>query len=352
MIVSLDISPLSKNSGHSIRGSGFYCKHLKEELLKSNKLKLQFFEAQSNTPEVSDIYHVPYFDPFFLTINSKHISKTIVTVHDLIPLKFPKHFSKGLKGYIKWRIQKNKLQKVPAVITDSHASKRDISNLAGINKNKIHVIYLAADSRFKKISDNKLLEKTRKKYNLPEKFVLYVGDATWNKNLPRLLKASLKAQVPLILAGKTLSEKVTDSTHPWAKDLVTSQSLIQKNQALSTLGFVPDDDLVALYNLATVFAMPSLYEGFGLPVLEAMACGTPVITSKEGSLSEVSKKAAFCVDPYDEKSISQGIKQVVEDREIRKKLSTLSIENSKKFSWKKTADQTIKVYEKVHRTNR
>ena len=149
------------------------------------------------------------------------------------------------------------------------------------------------------------------------------------------------------MVGKTLVEKNFDRDNPWNKDLVESQRLIEGDDRFIRLGFVPTDDLIAIYNSATVFVMPSVYEGFGLPVIEAMQCGCPVVTTKGGSLSEVAGEAAIYVDGYDVQNIANGIGEVFFSNELREELSQKGLEQAKKFSWKHTAKKTIEVYEKV-----
>ena len=152
--------------------------------------------------------------------------------------------------------------------------------------------------------------KLKRKYNLPEEFVLYVGDVTWNKNLPRLIDATKELNIPLVMVGKSLVSEEYDRYNPWNTDLNRVNELAKNDKNILRLGFVSNEDLVRIYNLATVFAMPSIYEGFGLPILEAMACGCPVVTTKEGSLLEVAKDSAYFVDAYDVESISKGLRKV------------------------------------------
>lgn len=187
----------------------------------------------------------------------------------------------------------------------------------------------------------------KKKYNLPDKFILYVGDATWNKNLPTLIRAAKKIAVPLVLVGKAMMEKDFDKTNPWNQDLLNAQKLIENDKNIFALGFVNKDDLILLYNAAAVFAMPSLYEGFGLPILEAMSCGCPVVTTKEGSLQEIAGTAAFYVDGYSVDSIASGMKKVFSDEKLQRKLTDEGFINIKRFSWKKTAVETFDVYKKI-----
>jgi glycosyltransferase involved in cell wall biosynthesis len=305
-----------------------------------------FFSEGEKLPNKLDLIHYPYFEPFFLTLPVWKRCKTIVTVHDLTPLVFPKNFPTGVKGFLKWQVQKQSLKNCDAIITDSYTSKKDIERLCSIEAKKIHVVYLAAGEQFQQI-ETKKIEEVRRKYNLPASFALYVGDATANKNLPRLVQACIQANIPLVMVGKSLNDTNGDRENGWNKDLVKVQAIAQENPLIHIVGFISNQDLVAFYNAATLFVMPSLYEGFGLPILEAMACGCPVVTSGEGSLKEVAGDAAYVIDAYDSKSISEGVKRVFLDDALQKELSEKGKEHAKKFTWQKTAAQTISVYTSV-----
>lgn len=347
MNIAIDVTPLE--SGHNVRGVGFYLNHLKNAFETDyHEHKYLFFTGQAPEKGV-DIIHYPYFDPFFRTIPLRKRIPTVVTVHDLTPIVFANHFPAGIKGNLIWQFNRYLLKNVDGIITDSHSSTEDVLHLIGLSKDKVHTVYLAAGEEFKqkKISaaERKRLQDS---YHLPEKFALYVGDVTWNKNLPRLLKSAIKANIPLMLIGKAISEKDYDRNHPWSKDRVKVQQLIENNRSLLyPLGFVSNEDLVSLYNLATVFVMPSLYEGFGLPVIEAMQSGCPVITSKEGSLPEVGGDAVYYIDAYSEESIVNGLQEVFNTQKLQRELSVKGIEQAKRFSWKKTAEKTITVYSSI-----
>jgi len=349
MNIALDITPVkSKDSiSHRVRGIGFYIENLKKSLLQYYpNNKYIFFTRGEKLPENIDLVHYPYFEPFFLTLQIFKEHKTVVTVHDLTPLVFPKYFPIGIKGGIKWQIQKRALRKTDAIVTDSICSKNDIVRHTGISDSKIQVVYLAASDAFKKIEKSSILGSIREKYRLPDKFVLYVGDATWNKNLPRLIEAVKEINVTLVMVGAALVQREFDHPNPWNQDLLKVQKQVENDKRIIRLGFIPTQDLVALYNLATVFIMPSLYEGFGLPILEAMSCGCPVVTTKMGSIPEVAVDAAHYVDAYDINKIANGIGEVYFNQKLQKELSQKGLKQAKKFSWKKTAENTMKVYER------
>lgn len=338
---------------HRVRGAGVYAENLAKSLRKYFQKEIFTVCSLEKIPKDADIIHFLYFEPFFRTLPIIKKGKTVATVHDLTPLVFPKYFPKGIRGSFKWFIQRAALRRLNAIIADSFSSKKDIVKYAGISEKKVDVVYLATGEEYKRLKMQDVrLKNIRKKYELPEKFILYVGDVTWNKNLPRLIEAVRGINLPLVMVGKALTSKDYDRNNPWNRDLARVQELIEGSGSnaqsqIKTLGFVSDKDLVLLYNLATVLAMPSFYEGFGLPILEAMACGCPVVTTKEGSISEVAGDAAYYVDAHDVDSIAKGIKEVFLNTELQKKLSEKGLDQSKEFSWKKTAAHTLRVYEKV-----
>lgn len=349
MRVAIDISPLTSGNflQHRVRGTGFYLRNLKESLLKYYPdNEYEFFNRVEKIKTNPDVIHYPYFEPYFLTLPPNISTTNVVTVHDLTPLVFKNEFPAGVKGVIKWQIQRRRLRRAGAIITDSNSSKKDINKFSGIDNSKIYVVYLAADSHFKQISEEKKRE-IIKKFNLPKDFVLYVGDATWNKNLPGLIEAVKKTGLHLVIAGAAFVNETFDQSNAWNKDLAKSQSLAKQNKRIISTGFVDNEDLIALYNTAKIFVMPSFYEGFGLPVLEAMQSGCPVITTKRGSLQEVAGQAAYFVDPNDIASIEKGIKEVMGDSNLRQKLGELGLEQANKFTWKKTANETLEVYKSI-----
>ncbi len=350
MNIAIDISPLDDSGQgklHRVRGTGFYIHNLKEALLENYpNHSYSFFTENDQIPSVTNVVHYPYFEPFFLTLPARSMFKTVVTVHDLTPLVFPADFPSGIKGKIKWYIQKRRLGRINAIVTDSEASKKDIVRFTSIPSERIHVVYLAPSRVYRKVSSDSFKE-IKKKYDLPPKFALYVGDVTPNKNLPRLVEAVKRANIPLVMVGSALVKKDYDLTNPWNRDLKKIQDMISSTSNVYCLGFVPTDELVVLYNMATVFVMPSLYEGFGLPLLEAMASHCPVITSREGSINEVVSDSAYFIDPHDSTSIAEGIAEVFKNEKLQKELVVKGEINMKRFSWKKTAEETLRVYKSV-----
>lgn len=345
MRIAIDSTPLA--TGHKKRGIGLYTKKLIEALRKIDKSnEYILFTRGQELPKV-DLVHFPYFDLFFLTLPLKKPYKTIITIHDLIPLVFSEFYSPGVRGKIKFQIQKFSAKNVSAVITDSINSKKDIVNFLDFSPEKIYVVYLAADGLFRPISDQALLEKVRKKFNLPEKFILYVGDVNLHKNLKKLLTAAAIVNLPLVAVGEALANKRLAETG----ELLSEIERLKIGKRVLRLGFVSEDDLVGIYNLATVFVEPSLYEGFGLPVLEAMSCGLPVASSTTSSLPEVGGAAPIYFDPNSRDSMVKAIKTIIDYYEKNPakydELKRKGLTQAAKFSWEKTARETLKVYEMV-----
>ena len=345
MKIAIDATPLE--TGHKRRGIGIYTRKLVEALKRVDKAnEYILFSRGQKLPKV-DLVHYPYFDLFFLTLPVKKPYKTAITIHDLIPLVFPQFFPPGIRGKIKFQIQKFSTRNISGIITDSENSKKDIIRFLNFPVDKVNVVYLAANEIFRPILDKGFLAKVKRKYNLPEKFILYVGDVNLHKNLKRLFEAIAKVDLPLVAVGEAL----TDDNLKETKQLLLEIERLGISKKVHRLGFVPEEDLVGVYNLATLLVEPSLYEGFGLPVLEAMACGLPVACSNTSSLPEVGGQAPVYFNPGHVDDLASAILKIVEwsqnDKSKYDELKFKGIEQAKKFSWEKTAKETIKVYQKV-----
>lgn len=332
-------------TGHGRRGVGTYTKNLIDALQKyGSQHSYSLFTRKQKVPGRADIVHYPYFDPFFLTLPLTKPKPTVVTVHDLTPLVFPDKFPVGIRGTIKWMIQRQSLRGARRIITDSHSSEKDITDIAGIKKDIVDTVYLAPDPAYHRVADSGVLTKTRKKYSLPEKFILYVGDVNWNKNVPGLIRAfsGIRKNMKLVLVGTAFTGTAlmeTQEINRLIGELGLDASVIRT-------GYVPQESLAAIYTLASCMVIPSFYEGFGLPVLEAMACGCPVVSTNVSSLKEIAGPAILVSALPDD--LARGIMRAVEgDREtqIRRQYEWV-----RRFTWKKTAQETIVSYEKVLET--
>lgn len=333
---------LSLQTGHKYRGIGFYTKNLLESLQKNKDLEVIEFNKDSEIAKV-DLIHYPYFDLFQNTLPFQKHFPTVVTIHDVTPLKFPRNYPSGIRGSFNNLLQKVSLKTVKAVITDSEASKNDIPKYLGVNPAKIYVVHLAGGTFYRKIKDLKILGKVKDKYRLPEKFAIYIGSVNWNKNLLNLTQACLEAGLDLVLVGKDFENR-DNLGHPERQSYRQFLKKYKENPQIHILGYIIDEDLVGIVNLANVLLLPSYYEGFGLPILDAQNCGTPVITSNISSMPEIAGKGALLVDPNSSDSISEGISQIIKNPEIRSNLIKLGFENVKRFSWEKCARETIEVY--------
>src|SRR3990167_8090765 len=342
MKVVVDISPTL--TGHSVRGIGSYTQKLVEQFQQGNwPVEFEFFETP-NSPPPADVVHYPYFDLFFHSLPIKKSTGRVVTIHDVIPLVFPDYFPVGIKGYINLFFQKKALKNVDAIICDSQTSKKDIVSKLSFPQDKIHVIYLAASSNFNPITDENTLFSVSKKYNLPKKFVLYVGDVNWNKNLQNSLEAVKIAKVNLVMVGKALTDD--GLTQVEEIDRIIKKLGLQK-QVIKT-GYIDENDLISIYNLTSLTVLPSFYEGFGLPVLESMACGTPVVCSNVASLAEITGSSAIFCDPADPNNIAQKITHALNlSKRQKENFSQKLIKHASKFSWHKVARQTINVYKSI-----
>ena len=282
-------------------------------------------------------------DIFFATDINSYLApqagvKVVSMAYDLIPFIFPEVMaSQPLPVRIGWRVNFNKLRESTAVIAISEATKKDLIHLYGIDPEKVTVIYPGMDHLLfnRANAENQSRQnQVLRRYGIDGKFLLYVGDSEWRKNLRRVLEALAKidTEIRLVLVGKRAR---TDAVlQCWIRELGLEGRVM-------TPGFVPDEDLPPLYGAAELFLFPSLYEGFGLPVVEAMACGCPVITSNVSSMPEIAGDAALLVDPADSGQIYESINKVLNEDDVKSALSDAGVRRSKFFSWEKSAKETI-----------
>ncbi|HEX6977553.1 MAG TPA: glycosyltransferase family 1 protein [Patescibacteria group bacterium] len=362
--VAIDTGPLT--SGHSVRGIGVHTRLLIEHLEKLNGVKVEAVDFTKTDLSKFDVAHYQFFNPFFVNLPLIKKTKTVVTIHDLIPLIYPKHYPPGLKGKIKFNLNKFLVKRADAVITISETSKKDIVRFLGIRPEKIHVVYLAPKPIYRKIGDQKTLNKAREKYGLPDKFVLYVGDVNYNKNIPTLIKACEIADIPLVIAGKQAMDIETqgmgindikglkdwfrfvlNKPHPELAHFKQILKAFDKSKNIKRLGFVPDEDLVAIYNLASIYCQPSYYEGYGIPVVDALTCGTPVVASRTQALVEIAGDGAYFADAKKPEDFATKFKRIIEDKKLRNKYIDSGREAVKKYSWQNTAQGTLAVYESL-----
>lgn len=343
--VVLDTSPLA--SGHAHRGIGMYTRQLMSELEEIPELEVERITAPQTTSAPPDLIHYPYFDLFFSTLPWRRPAPTIVTVHDVIPLLFPQQYKPGIRGTMRFWRQRATLQKVQAVITDSEASKRDIIKYLKIPAQRIHVIYLAASSEFAP-SKPEYVKKVLKRQGLPAQYILYVGDINYNKNIPQLIKSLkyLPAELHLVCVGKNFSPQDIPEWQ-WIETQIALSDVAHRVHFVPDLGGGDTKELAALYSGAVAYVQPSLAEGFGLPVLEALQCGTPVVCSQNSSLTEIGGPAAVFVEATCEK-IADGVNEVLAWTKTKRSAKVKQGRQwAASFTWKRTAKQTNQVYQQV-----
>ena len=265
----------------------------------------------------------------------------VVTIHDAIPYVYPQTSTR-----LDWLIYHVwlplALRRVDAVITDSEQSRKDIITYLPVSPERVVPVSLAADRRFRPMETSEV-EPILRTYDVQSPYILYVGALESRKNLPRLLEAyallrqwSPQWRLVIVGARKWKFSPIFDAV----------QRLGLETHVTFT-GYVEDEHLPALYAGADLFAFPSLYEGFGLPVLEAMACGTPVVTSNASSLPEVAGDAAILVDPHDVEQIVNAMRLVLTQPALAAALRAKGLARAAQFSWERTARETIAVYERV-----
>jgi glycosyltransferase involved in cell wall biosynthesis len=362
MKIGIDI----RETVHEKAGKGYYAAHLVDEILKQDKVNqyilytdcpVEIYRGFKNAETrpvgkkglfwhksvLKDAYKENldvYFSPTSYIIPAIHNPKklkVVMTVHDLVAFLFPQRHNKKAVFTEKFTLQKA-LKKVVKVLSVSENTKRDLVNRFNCKDNLVDIVSNAASEIYEPIPEE-IYDHFKDAHNLPEKFIFCAGTLEPRKNYPTLLRGFAEVvkkmpDVKLLIAGKRgwMFDEIYKTVHDLGID-----------DNVRFLGYVPERDLVYLYNLATVFVWPSLYEGFGIPPLEAMQSGCPVITSNTSSLPEVVGKGAITVDPYDEKELADAMIKVLKDSELSKELIRKGFNQSRKFSWKLSADRFLDI---------
>lgn len=323
----IGINVVMYNDGLLIDRNKFYDKYIKfikrlfreniclNNWLKDNKVTLYHVTKNTGIPILLDV-------------------PVIVTIHDIIPHIFPKYYLKNYLEKFYYEIAiKIAILKSKKIITISNFSKSELIKYYKVNPEKIAVIPLAYNKSFHVINNKNFLNKVKIAYNLNYKYILAIGGSEYRKNIERLIKVFLNEFSEkynlVIIGGK------------W-RDIDLSKKYKSKN--IIFLSNVPEKDLVAIYNMAEVFVFPSFYEGFGIPVLEGMACGIPVITSNISSMPEVGGEAAIYFDPFDEIDMAEKISLVLDNEYLKKIMVIKGLEKVKEYSWEKCVYHTLKIY--------
>ncbi len=293
-----------------------------------------------------DVLHSPDFIPPARTRGS-----SVVTVHDLAFLLYPRFLTRpSARYYGQVDVVAHRADHIIAV---SESTKRDTVRLLGVPEEKISVIHEAAHPLFTPITSAEPIARVCARYRLPRDFILFVSTIEPRKNLPTLLRAfrrlrdNYKSQVAdaATLSGVTLA--IAGQRGWLAEEVDAVVDELKLGDAVRFLGGVPNEELVYLYNAAKLFVFPSFYEGFGLPPLEAMACGTPVVCSNTSSLPEVVGDAGYLIDPNDVDELTVAMWRLLSDENLRREMRSKGLKRAQIFSWERAARETLKVYRQV-----
>jgi glycosyltransferase involved in cell wall biosynthesis len=309
------------------------------ERSRAYSVREQFAVPVDLRREGAGLFHAPHYVLPPLTP-----CRSVVTIHDCIHLRFPQY----LPNRLSYAYARSSLwiaaHRSARVLTVSEASKRDILNFFSVPESKVSVIYNAIDERFFEEPAPDAVMRVKERYQLNDPFILYAGNIKPHKNLERLIEAFHTIRrgdlehVKLLIIGDEISKYAS---------LRRAVHKYKLHKHVRFFGFVPDATLAILYRLARVFVFPSLYEGFGLPPLEAMASGTPVITSNVSSLPEVVGDAAMLIDPYEPDALAGAMRRVLADDRLREDMRERGLARVREFSWERSIRRVRDIYQEV-----
>ncbi|MDY7076448.1 MAG: glycosyltransferase family 1 protein [Chloroflexota bacterium] len=276
-----------------------------------------------------------FYSPDFVLPPTRRSTRTLLTVHDLSFLHYPDAFVPSLRRYLE-RVVPRSIARADRVLADSEATRADLIAHLGTPLDKVHVLYSGVDARFRPGPEPGESERLQARYGVGDQpYVLSVGTLQPRKNYVRLIRAfaSLVSETQLVIAGG----------RGWLYQDIFAEAE-KHGDRVRILGFVDEADLPALYRNAALCAFPSLYEGFGLPVLEAMACGVPVVSSSVSSLPEVAGDAALLVDPLDTAGLAEAMARVLADADLRHRMVTRGYAQATQFTWERAARQLLDTF--------
>jgi len=293
-----------------------------------------------------DVFH----EPDFVLPPTLPRAHTVLTVHDLTFIRDPESAFPRLRRYLN-RVVPRSVVRATRVLADSLATKNDLIELLGVSPDKITVLYGGVDARFAPVREPERLAAVRAKYDIgPDPFILGIGTLQPRKNYQRLIQAFAKLQATAFDLQLSTSgiQLVIVGGKGWLYDGIFAE--VRRLGLASRVlfpGFADDDDLPTLYSAAEMLAYPSIYEGFGLPILEAMACGTPVVTSTTSSLPELAGNAALLVEPTDADALAAAMRRLLQDTDLRRRLVADGFDQARQFTWEKAAAQLLAIYESI-----
>ena len=331
--------PTQTDDRSKVRGIGRYLKILKENFSDKFKFTVKLHNWRD---EKKSVFINPFLNFLQPPVTIKRIAnKQIAIIHDVIPLIYPKHFPVGVRGKLNILLNRWLLKDYDLIITVSQASRENIIEMLRVGEKKVKVIYNCLSNNFAQIATSINLNLN----TIPDSFCLYVGDATWNKNLVNMAKAVKILNVPCVLVGKVFSQTNSYLSHPWQRELRKFLELVKDDKRFIFPGFVTDDDLIKLYQQAKVNVLVSHIEGFGLPYLEAASQKTPSVLSDIPVFHEIAQDTALFADPSNPYNIANQIGEIYFHPQLQKKLGEKSYQQSRKFIapiFKKNFLQAIK----------
>ena len=291
-----------------------------------------------------------FYSPDFLLPPTHRSTRTLLTVHDLSFLRYPEAFVPKLRRYLE-RLVPRSIARADVVLADSAATQADIVSLLGVPPDKVQVLYSGVHPCFRPEAELGERDRLQARYGIGGRpYVLSVGTVQPRKNYIRLIKAFTRLQTCNLQTCKLANLQLADlqlliaGGRGWLYQDIFAEAEKQ-GDSVRLLGFVDEADLPALYRNAVLFAFPSLYEGFGLPVLEAMACGVPVVCSDASSLPEVAGDAALLVDPHDEDALAEAMARGLGDAGLRREMITRGLAQATRFTWEQAARQLVGIFD-------
>jgi glycosyltransferase involved in cell wall biosynthesis len=291
-----------------------------------------------------------FYSPDFVLPPTRRATRTLLTVHDLSFLHCPEAFVPALRRYLE-RVVPRSIARADRVLADSAHTRSDIVSLLGVSPDKVEVLYSGVPARFRPEAEPGERERLQARYGIGDQpYVLSVGTLQPRKNYLRLIRAfaNLKPETLKPEAAKPETQLAIAGGRGWLYEDIFSEAE-RHGDRVRILGFVDEGDLPALYRSAVLFAFPSLYEGFGLPVLEAMACGVPVVCSNASSLPEVAGEAGLLVDPLDTDGLAEAMRRVLEDSRLRREMIARGVAQAARFTWERAARQLVDVFGSLRR---